>query len=149
MADLVIKNQVDNGMNTPMIDLSANENPLGPSPLAIRAIEQALNVLHRYPEKDGDPLRDALAQQQNLDRSQLLLGNGATELLEFAARSSLGLQAQAEALIATPCFIPYHRVIQRAVRARRRSARCAAGSRHRKHPADHSRHPQQSNRVGA
>ena len=114
MADLVIKNQVDNGMNSPMIDLSANENPLGPSPLAIRAIEQALSGLHRYPEKDGDPLRDALAQQQGLDRSQLLLGNGATELLEFAARSSLGLQAQAEALIATPCFIPYHKVIQRA-----------------------------------
>lgn len=101
--------------NTP-IDLSANENPLGASPKAIAAIEQALSGLHRYPEKDGDPLRDALALQLNLKREQLLLGNGATELLEFAARASLsqGGKRPAEALIATPCFIPYQKVIRRA-----------------------------------
>ncbi len=101
-----------------MVDLSANENPLGPSPQAIAAIEQALGGLHRYPEKDGDPLRDALALQLDLNRDQLLLGNGATELLEFAARACLSqpidTNVQAEALIATPCFVPYHKVIDRA-----------------------------------
>ena len=109
-----------------VIDLSANENPLGASPRALDAIQRSLSGLHRYPEKDGDPLRDALAQQLKLQRNQLLLGNGATELLEFAARACLSLslslslsvsqtEGQAsEALIATPCFIPYQNVIRRA-----------------------------------
>lgn len=102
----------------PLIDLSANENPLGPSPKAIDAITRCLSGLHRYPEKDGDPLRDALAEQLQLRRQQLLLGNGATELLEFAARACLSQvdnnTRQAEAMIATPCFVPYHKVIDRA-----------------------------------
>ncbi|MEH6624899.1 MAG: histidinol-phosphate transaminase [Motiliproteus sp.] len=99
-----------------IIDLSANENPLGPSVAALQAITQSLPYLHRYPARDGDPLRDALAEKFDLSRQQILLGNGATELLEFAARYSLKAEAEQprDALIATPCFIPYHKVINRA-----------------------------------
>ncbi|MEH6825971.1 MAG: histidinol-phosphate transaminase [Motiliproteus sp.] len=116
MAELTHTTDTIHTTQISFIDLSANENPLGPSPKALRAIEQSLSGLHRYPEKDGDPLRDALAQQHGLNREQLLLGNGATELLEFAARACLSHHADepAEALIATPCFIPYQKVIQRA-----------------------------------
>ncbi|MEH6473152.1 MAG: aminotransferase class I/II-fold pyridoxal phosphate-dependent enzyme, partial [Halopseudomonas sp.] len=107
---------MDNSTVAAAIDLSANENPLGPSTKAISAIQQTLDGLHRYPARDGDPLCDALSVKLSLDRQQLLLGNGATELLEFAARASLGrLDTQpAQALIATPCFVPYPKVIQRA-----------------------------------
>ena len=98
----------------PMIDLSANENPHGPSPLAIEAMRAELDSLHRYPSRDGDQLRDLLASQLELQRDHLLLGNGATELLEFAARASLSETTQAQALIATPCFVPYPKVIRRA-----------------------------------
>lgn len=96
----------------PIIDLSANENPLGPSPRALAAVTEALQGLHRYPSKDGDPLRDRLAQQLDLSRDHLLLGNGATELLEFAARAALG--PPCEAIVAVPCFMPYQKVVQRA-----------------------------------
>ncbi len=99
-----------------VIDLSANENPLGPSVAALQAISQSLPCLHRYPARDGDPLRDALAGKFDLSREQILLGNGATEILEFAARCSLKADTEQpfDALIATPCFVPYHKVIDRA-----------------------------------
>ena len=44
-----------------VVDLSANENPLGPSPNVLAAIVQAAAQAHRYPEKQGPTLKSALA----------------------------------------------------------------------------------------
>jgi len=59
-------------------DFSANINPLGPSPLVKPAICQATDRIVHYPEREPARLREALAHVWNLDKDQILLGNGAT-----------------------------------------------------------------------
>ncbi|WP_210397496.1 histidinol-phosphate transaminase [Motiliproteus sediminis] len=95
-----------------VIDLSANENPLGPSPKVAAAIQAEITGLHRYPSREGTRLRALLSQQLDLESNQLLLGNGASELLDIAAR--VLLQPSDEAIIPVPSFMPYQKVVVRA-----------------------------------
>jgi histidinol-phosphate aminotransferase len=60
-----------------MIDLSLNENPLGPSPKACDAIERALDQLNRYPDPSCTRLRHALATRFGVKPEQITVGNGA------------------------------------------------------------------------
>lgn len=94
------------------VDLSANENPLGPSPRAIAAITAAAKASHRYPDRHGSRLRQALAGRLALDAAQLVLGNGSCELLDLVARAIL--EPGDEALIFTPSFLPYRSAVRRA-----------------------------------
>ena len=48
------------------IKLASNENPLGPSPKALRAIREGLSGLNRYPDGSGYYLRQAIAQKQGI-----------------------------------------------------------------------------------
>lgn len=75
--------------------LASNENPLGPSPLAIDAVREALGGLHRYPDGECTELRATLAQRLNLGENQFLFGNGSNELLVLTAQAFLaeGLEA--------------------------------------------------------
>ncbi len=67
-------------------DFSASVNPLGPSPAVFDAIRGALDLIVHYPERDSARLGSALADLWSLDPDQILLGNGATELIYFLAR---------------------------------------------------------------
>ena len=69
-----------------LTQLGANENPLGPSPLAVEAARQALAASNRYAEDNGPQLRRELAQRHNLPIDQIILGAGSTELLYLVAR---------------------------------------------------------------
>ncbi|MFY9329468.1 MAG: histidinol-phosphate transaminase [Georgfuchsia sp.] len=95
-----------------VLDMSANENPLGPSPLALAAVADVSGNFHCYPDSHGTALRVALANQLGVDVGQLILGNGSSELLDLIARATLAPGDQA--LIATPSFLPYRSAIQRA-----------------------------------
>ena len=64
-----------------LAELGSNENPLGPSPRAIAAIEAALPEVFRYPDPKGLALKSALARHLNVDAAQITLGNGSHELL--------------------------------------------------------------------
>lgn len=94
------------------VDLSANENPLGPSPRALAALAAAAGRCHRYPDRHGRALRQALATRLAVDAGQVVLGNGSCELLDLVARALLAPGDQA--LIATPSFLPYRSAIGRA-----------------------------------
>ena len=94
-----------------MIDLSANENPLGPCPRVARAIVAALPALHRYPDKDGRAVTAALARRLGVDASWIVLGNGSCEVLELAVRAHLA--PGDEAILSRPGFAPYHAAIAR------------------------------------
>ena len=61
------------------VKLASNENPLGPSPRAVAAIEKALCGLNRYPDGAGYELTAQLAQALQLDPAQIVLGNGSEE----------------------------------------------------------------------
>lgn len=88
-----------------MVNLSANENPLGPSAMALQAIKGAASQLHRYPDKDASVLRDRLATRLGVDRAQILIGNGSCELIDHLARACLA--PGDEALVPAPAFPVY------------------------------------------
>jgi histidinol-phosphate aminotransferase len=69
-----------------LTQLGANENPLGPSPLAVEAARKALAASNRYAEDNGPQLRRELARRHNLPIDQITLGAGATELIYLAAQ---------------------------------------------------------------
>lgn len=66
---------------TDAIKVASNENPLGPSQLAVAAIQGALGQLHLYPDAGGWALRRALSTRLGVDAAQLVLGAGSNELL--------------------------------------------------------------------
>lgn len=72
-----------------IVKLASNENPLGVSPLAQQAIEQALPELARYPDGNGYVLKSALAEKWRIDPACIVLGNGSNDVLDMAARAFL------------------------------------------------------------
>ncbi len=66
-----------------IIKLASNENPLGPSPLAVAAMRQALETAHFYPDGGGFHLRNAIAEMFGLTRENVVLGNGSNEIIEL------------------------------------------------------------------
>ena len=78
-----------------MIKLGSNENPFGPSPLAVRAMEAAARSVHLYPDNDMVALRERLAAHHGLAPNQLIVTAGSTNLLDIVARTLLapGLNA--------------------------------------------------------
>ncbi|GIW44712.1 MAG: histidinol-phosphate aminotransferase [Candidatus Binatia bacterium] len=92
------------------IKLASNENPLGPSPRAVAAIQEALGQLHRYPDGSGYYLKRALARKLGVSPDAILLGNGSNELIELAVRTFL--RAGDEAVMADQAFVIYRLVVQ-------------------------------------
>ncbi|MEX2263890.1 MAG: aminotransferase class I/II-fold pyridoxal phosphate-dependent enzyme [Bryobacteraceae bacterium] len=88
-----------------VLDFSASINPLGPSPSALAAVKDSVDRIAHYPEREPDELRHALARAWEVDASQILLGNGATELLHFLAR----VTAHRNVTLAVPVFSEFHR----------------------------------------
>src|ERR1043166_4640699 len=73
---------------TGLVRLSANENPYGPSPEALKAIDAVFNLACRYPDEHNDLLIDALARLNGVNRDQILLGDGSSEILQLDRKST-------------------------------------------------------------
>jgi len=73
------------------VKLNTNESPLPPSPRVIEAVrEAAADSLRLYPSASAKPAREAIARRFDLDPSQVILGNGADELIEMCFRAFAG-----------------------------------------------------------
>lgn len=72
---------------TDVVRLSTNENPLGPSPLALAAIIQAGSEVHIYPDPTAPSLRRALAARTGLEEDWIFIGSGSDEILRLLASS--------------------------------------------------------------
>jgi len=70
-----------------IVKLASNENPLGPSPLAVEAALRALSSVHRYPDGAGHRLRLAVADFHGVPISEVVHGSGSNELLELIVRT--------------------------------------------------------------
>jgi histidinol-phosphate aminotransferase len=93
------------GPSRDLVKLSSNENPLGPSPLAVAAITAAASGVHRYPDSGAAALREALAERDALTRGNVICSNGSDELILLIC---LGLlDAGDEAVMADATFISY------------------------------------------
>jgi histidinol-phosphate aminotransferase len=71
------------------IKLASNENPFGPSPLAVAATQAVLQNIARYPEGGGHLLAQRLAEKHALPRECITLGNGSNDVLDLIARAFL------------------------------------------------------------
>lgn len=69
-----------------IVKLASNENPLGPSPKALEAIQTELADLSRYPDGAGFELKKALSQKLSITPEQITLGNGSSDILDFIVR---------------------------------------------------------------
>lgn len=85
--------------------LASNENPLGPSPLAIDAILKEVGSINIYPDPAAMALREKLAKSYNLDYENILVGNGGEQLLQIIAQTFIN--AGDEAIMADTTFDVY------------------------------------------
>jgi histidinol-phosphate aminotransferase len=85
--------------------LSSNENPLGPSPKAMAALEAAIGNVHRYPDAGAGPLRAALAQRAGLPPTAVTCSNGSDELILLLCLAFLG--EGDEVVMAEGTFVSY------------------------------------------
>jgi len=91
-----------------IIDFSVNINPLGVPPKLMDELAKELPTLIRYPEIDGKTAKKTLSKYLNKKVNQIILGNGATELIYLFAR---GVKAD-KVLIVQPTFTEYERAFQ-------------------------------------
>ncbi len=94
------------------IKLASNENPLGPSPLAMQAVRQSLAGAHRYPESGGFELTRKLAAHLELAPGNIVLGNGSDDIIVMLATAFL--QPRDEVVMARPSFQMYEIVTRAA-----------------------------------
>ena len=73
-----------------VVRLSANENPYGPCPAALRAMREAFALAWRYPDEATDGLRADLAKAHGLPKEWFLIGDGSSEILKLAANAFTG-----------------------------------------------------------
>src|SRR5436309_1427531 len=88
-----------------LVRLSANENPLGPSPRVVAAIAREAARVHLYPDGGAHALREALARRLGVRPEQLVFGNGADELLGLLALAAF--ERGHEVVVPQPAFEPY------------------------------------------
>jgi histidinol-phosphate aminotransferase len=88
-----------------MVKLSSNENPLGPSPRAVAAMQAALGNVYRYPDAGSLALRQALAERFDLAPDMVICTNGSDEMVLLLCLAFL--REGDEAIMAHGSFISY------------------------------------------
>lgn len=93
-----------------IVKLASNENPLGISPKAEFAIQEALLDIARYPDGNSFALRDAVSKKFKVAPAQIVFGNGSNDILELAARAFL--TDECETIYSQHAFAVYPLVTQ-------------------------------------
>jgi len=93
-----------------IVKLASNENPLGMSPKAQMALEEAICEIARYPDGNSFVLRDAVSRKYGVQSAQIVFGNGSNDILELAARAFL--TTGDEAIYSQHAFAVYPLVTQ-------------------------------------
>jgi histidinol-phosphate aminotransferase len=88
-----------------VIKLASNENPLGPSRLALAAMRKALAQVSLYPDGNAFYLKQKLASKLGVTPAHLILGNGSNEILEFIGHALIA--PGAEVVVSQYCFAVY------------------------------------------
>ncbi len=86
--------------------LASNENPLGPSPFAIKEMTISLWDVHRYPDMHARNLKDRLCELYDVKPENIVLGNGSEGIMAYIARAFI--QAGDEVLTSEKTFIGFH-----------------------------------------
>src|SRR5271155_2814144 len=81
--------EVERELKIQAVKLASNENPLGPSPLAVEAAKKALENANRYPDGGSHLLRETLAARTGLAAEEIFVGLGSSEIIDLASRGLL------------------------------------------------------------
>ncbi len=92
------------------VKLASNENALGPSPLALAAVQAALGKVNLYPDGAACALKQGLSGKLGVAPSEIVLGNGANELITLLARTLL--TEGEEAVFSSNTFLCYRIAVQ-------------------------------------
>ncbi|MES1227883.1 MAG: histidinol-phosphate transaminase [Armatimonadota bacterium] len=88
-----------------VVKLASNENPLGPSSLAVEAVREAASRMHLYPDASGYELKAVLAAKAGLNLENVLVGNGSDELIHLLGL--VLLQPGDQMVVGEPTFVRY------------------------------------------
>jgi histidinol-phosphate aminotransferase len=88
-----------------IVKLASNENPLGPSPYAVKEMTNALWDVHRYPDMHAFKLKKALSELYKLKTENIILGNGSEGIMAYITRTFL--QPGDEVLTSENSFIGF------------------------------------------
>lgn len=91
-----------------VIDFSANINPLGPSQRGLDALNNQLRYISHYPDATNDDVLNAIADIYGMDKNQIIVGNGAAELLYAICR----LPRYTGAFVPAPGFSEYKEALE-------------------------------------
>ena len=91
-----------------VIDFSANINPLGPSQRGLSALEAQLRYISHYPDATNDDVLNAIADIYGMNKTQIVVGNGAAELLYAICR----LPGYTGAFVPAPGFSEYKEALE-------------------------------------
>ena len=94
------------------IKLASNENPLGPSMVALEALKGAIQNLHRYPDGSCFYLKKRLSSFLGVPEDMLITGNGSNEIIELLVRTFI--RKGDEAVMGDPSFAVYPLAVQSA-----------------------------------
>ncbi len=86
-----------------VVRLSANENPYGPSAKAHQAMNGSFDLCCRYPDEANDVLIDKIAKINGVNREQIVLGDGSSEILKLCAET-FTRPTQGKLIAAEPTF---------------------------------------------
>ena len=90
---------------TDIIKLASNENPLGPSPLAVQAISENATQVHLYPDGNSYYLKADIAESLEISAEHLILGNGSNDVLQLIAETYIA--PDDEVIYAAGAFVVY------------------------------------------
>jgi len=91
-----------------IIKLASNENPLGPSPRALAAVQPVLSCVNLYPDGSAYYLKQALSGKLKLPAECIIVGNGSNEIIELIMHVFVG--AGHKVVYAHPSFLVYRLV---------------------------------------
>jgi histidinol-phosphate aminotransferase len=88
-----------------IIKVASNENPFGPSPLALAAMQKAISGVNLYPDGNAFYLKQKLATKLGVEPANLILGNGSNEIIEFVSHALLA--PGTDVVVSQFCFAIY------------------------------------------
>jgi len=88
-----------------IIKVASNENPLGPSPAALAAMQKVLARLNLYPDGNAFYIKQRLAEKLGVQPANLVLGNGSNEIIEFVGHAYMA--PGVDVVVSQYCFAVY------------------------------------------
>ncbi|MBW1678775.1 MAG: histidinol-phosphate transaminase [Deltaproteobacteria bacterium] len=92
------------------VKMASNENPLGPSPRAIKALKGCLSAIHQYPDANSHALKEMLSKKLGIPQNCIIFSNGSNEIIELALKAFL--RPGYEVIIPEPTFSLYAKFTQ-------------------------------------